>query len=224
MPEYLYQYNLDTFDFIDMINNQIPTGDSVISIGSIFCPLVRIDVPATSETDLDELMASKGYTRLPPATPPTFQIAVSEMQLQIGSGPFSQIITSNNQKTNFWNQNKESTSGIITADQANNEITIDSLFNGDSGDRYDITVNVSVAVPRRDYCILSIIHDDNGSESVISEGQLYGQTNFGPASMTITGTTKVTDSVNQAIYVNVRTIGGSETIRWYAGNIIVKRV
>lgn len=223
MPEYYYQYNFKTEDFEKNINNQIPVGDSVSSLKSTFCPVIAVDVPATSEDDLDEYMASQGFSRVQPSNPPTDQIALGEMQLNPSTAPRSQRITGTSGKANLWNQNSQETVGIITPDQTNNEIVMNTLFNSDTGDRYDFTVNMSVSIPFRIGVIFEIIHNDNGTENIISTFRCEGLMFDSPLGVGMTGSFKIDSETNQSAYVNIRTISGNANINYYSGNAILKR-
>lgn len=223
MPEYFYQYNFQTENFEDGINNQIPSGDTVASIKSTFCPIIGVDVPATSEEDLDGYLATQSFVRVQPATPPTDQIALGEIQLEAGTGPLSQRVTSTAAKTNLWNLNTQETSGIITPDAANNELTIDTLFNTNTGDRYDFTVNMGVAMPFRSFLVFEMIHNDDGVENIITTLRVDGLIFDSAVSVSMTGSFLVDNATNQSAYINARTIGGSANINYYSGNAILKR-
>lgn len=223
MPEYFYQYNFQTSDFERDINNQIPVGDSVASIKSTFCPVVGVDVPATSEEDLDEYMAAQSFSRVQPADPPTDQIALGEIQLDPTAAPFSQRINRTAEKTSLWNLNTQETDGIITPDSANNEITMDVLFNTNTGDRYDLIVSMSVGIPFRTETIFELIHNDNGSEKTISTFRCEGLIFDSPMPISMSGSFKIDSATNQSAYVNVRTIYGTANINYYSGNAILKR-
>lgn len=223
MPIYYYQYNFKTEDFERNINNQIPVGDSVSSINSTFCPIMSIDAPSTSENDLDEYMSTQGFSRVQPSEPPTDQVALGEIQLNPSTAPISQRVGRTSVKTTLWNLNSQDTVGIITPDQANNEIVMNTLFNSDTGDRYDFNVSMSVSIPFRTGIIFEIIHNDDGIENTISTFRCEGLIFDSPIGVSMNGSFKINSATNQSVYLNIKTLSGNANINYYSGNAILKR-
>lgn len=225
MPEYLYQFNFQTEGFESKINNQLPVGDVIASIETVFSTVLKIDVPVTSKDDLDEYMAFIGATEIPATEEPTDQVAIAEISRQLADGTVSQQITSTPQKVNLYTTNKRSTAGIITADADNNQFTIDSLFNINTGDNYRVIGSIAVNIPERDFCIFELIHDDNGNPKTAFEIPAYGLSNRnGPTIIPINGTFLVTQALNQSVYLRVYTIGGAETINYFSSDITLERI
>ena len=225
MPEYIYQYSYQTPDFERDLIDHIPVGDPLNSINTIFSTLIKIDVPASAKEDLDDFMRNKGASEVSAIEAPTEQVAIASISRIFSEGNTSQQITSSLQKVNFFTTNDRSTDGVVTADQANNEITIDSVFNVNTGDNYRVSGIVALRIPRRDFCIFEVTHDDNGTLNKVSEVPAYGlSNNNGPIIVPINGTFIVTSDVNQSVYLRAYTIGGNEIVNYYSGSFTLERI
>ena len=223
MPDYFYQCDYNTGEFKNRLDAQLPPAFPSSNVIGTVCPFVKITVDVSSEEDLDEYMKALGYSKIT-GTKPNGQNPKGEISMLPFSGPIAQIITSTPQKCNLWNSDKISTSSIITADQANKELSINSLFDTNQGDTYKATFSASVQIPNNELCIVTLVHDDNGALNVEALVIAYGFESQGISSFSKTTFFEITSSVNQKFYADVYTVGGSETIIWHAGNLLLERV
>ena len=223
MTEYAYVKSLNTTQFIRDMESQI--GGSLTSISGVSTEQIIVDIDAGDKEDADEYLATVGFVPFTPVEETTRKLAFGTIQLEIGTGPFSQTITSSNEKANFWNDNVDATFGVISADSTNNELTIDSVFDTINGDFYECKVSGSVSVPSNDRLYLRMVHNDNGIENAIEE--IYIRTSSGNQAwpfVLVGRPFNVHSATNQSVYLVARTVGGNEVVNWWSGSMTLRRV
>jgi len=128
---------------------------------------------------------------------------------------------------NLWNTNLETTAGKLAPQELNKKFDIEEVIDSTNGDLYEIDMVLNMSVDSGTVCLFQVVTENGVSATTNNELSAF-QSGQGPDRhcVTLSGTFRGPTSITGfgGIFVNVRTLSGTATLRQYSGSITVKRI
>ena len=150
------------------------------------------------------------------------RLANASMRRLIDDGVVSQTVGTSYEKADFFTSVYSSNISILEPDLEDQQILIKSKY--ENMDIYEVAAIVCANANNNRTIYLQLIHNDNGTENIISETSFRRRQSNDVGDSAMRGFITLNNITNQSVYINVRSSNNSTNLTWRAGNLIIRRL